>query len=257
MTNALSTLRGALKWGVRHDLVERNVAAVVKPPAVFRFESHWATPHEARRLLAVFERHGPPYGTMLAIALLTSMRVESEWGAMRWQDVDLEHKLARLVHARMQDGTVIPAGNRKHKRREVPLSGAAVRFLEMQRAWQLEKETAMLGAWRNEGGYVFTNPQGARVRQSTLQRTFERMQREANVPRMRVHDLRHTGASLLLLAGVHPKVVSELLGHNSVRTTLDWYSHLMPGIAESAAETLGRVVSSEPGDVLGDTGQAA
>ena len=83
------------------------------------------------------------------------------------------------------------------------------------------------------------------------------MQHEVGVPRMRVHDLRHTGATLLLLAGIHPKVVSEMLGHSSVRTTLDWYSHVIPGLTEAATRMLGEYLSPTPGDVLGDNGQAA
>jgi len=259
--NALSMLRVALNWAVRHDLVQRNVAAVVKPPAVTRFESHWATPEEARRLLAVFERQGPPYGTMLALALLTCLRVESEWGGMRWRDVDLPKKTARLVRVRLQDGTVIPAGNSKHKRRPIPLSDEAVRFLEMQQAWQTQMREAKRSAWLDQEGHVFTTATGERIHQCTLKRAFERMQLEAGVPRMRVHDLRHTGATLLVLAGAHPKVVSELLRHSSIRTTLDWYSHVLPGLAESAAKALGDMLTARPsdgtGDVLGDSGQAA
>ena len=112
--NALGTLKVALNWGVRHDIVSRNVAIGVKPPRVERFESHWASQDEARRLLAVFERcarcegpkgrsgrqdelHGVPYACMLAIALLTCLRVESEWGGMRWRDVNLASKTASLT----------------------------------------------------------------------------------------------------------------------------------------------------------------
>jgi integrase len=134
--NALGTLRVAFNWAVRHEVLSRNVATSVKPPMVERFESHWASQSEAKRLLAIFERNDPPYGPMLAIALLTCLRVESEWGAMRWRDVDLKAKTASLVRVRLQDGSIIPAGNSKHKRRLVALSDEAVRFLEIQRKWQ-------------------------------------------------------------------------------------------------------------------------
>jgi integrase len=241
--NALGTLRVAFNWGVRHEVLSRNVATSVKPPMVERFESHWASQDEAKRLLAIFERNDPPNGPMLAIALLTCLRVESEWGAMRWRDVDLKAKTASLVRVRLQDGSIIPAGNSKHKRRLVALSDEAVRFLEIQRKWQARMCDANEGAWVDEEGLVFTTSHGERVRQSTLQRQFLKMQGEAGLPHMRVHDLRHTAATLLLAAGVHVKVVSEMLGHSTVKMTLDTYGHAVPGLTEAAANRLGELLS--------------
>ncbi len=241
--NALGTLRVAFSWAIRHDLTGRNLAADVTPPHVERFVSHWADGDEARRLLAVFERRGAPYGTMLALALLTCLRVESEWGGMRWRDVDLNRKKASLVQVRLQDGSTIPAGNDKHKRRLIELSDEAVRFLETQRKWQARMRDANEGAWVDDVGFVFTTHHGERIRQSTLQRQFLRMQAEATVPRMRVHDLRHTAATLLLGAGVHVKIVSEMLGHSSVKMTLDTYGHAVPGLTEAAAKQLGELLS--------------
>ena len=241
--NALGALNIALNWAVRHDILARNVAQDVKAPAVERFESHWASQEEARRLLAAFERNGAPYGTMLALALLTCLRVESEWGGMRWRDIDLNAKSASLTRARMQDGTVVPAGNNKHKRRLIPLSDEAVRFLKIQQRWQTKMRDANRGGWVDEEGFVFTTHHGERIRQSTLLRNFDRMLTEANVPRMRVHDLRHTGATLLLAAGVHVKVLSELLGHSSIKVTLDTYGHAVPGLAEAAADRLGQLLA--------------
>ncbi|MHB8618647.1 MAG: site-specific integrase, partial [Chloroflexota bacterium] len=242
--NVLGTLKVALNWAVRHEISARNVAKDVKPPHVTRFESHWATSEEAGRLLAGFEVHGGPYGTMLALALLTCLRVESEWGAMRWRDVDLKAKTAALVRVRLQDGSIIPAGNSKHKRRLIALSDEAVHFLEIQRKWQARMRDANTGVWVDEEGLVFTTHFGERIRQSTLQRQFLKMQEEASVPRMRVHDLRHTGATLLLAAGVHVKVVCDMLGHSSVKMTLDTYGHAVPGLTEAAANVLGNLVRS-------------
>ncbi|SRR5581483_11192058 len=244
--NSLGTLKVALNWGVRHDLLGRNVAQDVKAPSVTRFESHWASQEEAKRLLVVFDRNGAPHGTMLALALLTCLRVESEWGGMRWRDVDLKKRVAHLTKARLQDGTIVQAGNNKHKRRQIPLSDEAVRFLKIQQRWQTKMRDTNRGAWVDEEGFVFTNEFGERVRQSTLARNFEKMLVEANVPRMRVHDLRHTGATLLMAAGIHVKVVSEMLGHSSIKMTLDTYGHAVPGLAEAAADRLGQLLATPP-----------
>jgi len=90
---------------------------------------------------------------------------------------------------------------------------------------------------------VFTTSHGERVRQSTLQRQFLKMQGEAGLPHMRVHDLRHTAATLLLAAGVHVKVVAEMLGHSTVKMTLDTYGHAVPGLTEAAANRLGELLT--------------
>ncbi len=71
---------------------------------------------------------------------------------------------------------------------------------------------------------------------------FERLSRRAGLPRIRLHDLRHSAASILLSAGVNPKVVQERLGHSSVQITLDLYSHVAPGIQEDAAKRLARAI---------------
>nr|MQY56296.1 tyrosine-type recombinase/integrase [Dehalococcoidia bacterium] len=71
---------------------------------------------------------------------------------------------------------------------------------------------------------------------STVSHAFVNTIRKAGLPHIRLHDLRHTHATLMLKASVHPKVVSERLGHSSIRITLDTYSHVLPGIQEAAAQ---------------------
>jgi len=74
-------------------------------------------------------------------------------------------------------------------------------------------------------------------------KSFKAISKEAGLPRIRFHDLRHTSATLLLTAGVHPKVVQERLGHSTISMTLDLYSHVMPSMQEDAAEKLNRILS--------------
>lgn len=89
---------------------------------------------------------------------------------------------------------------------------------------------------------VFTREDGALVHPERLTRMFEAHARAAGLPRIRLHDLRHTHATLALAAGVHPKVVSERLGHSSISITLDTYSHAVPAMQEEAAERVAAVV---------------
>ena len=76
-------------------------------------------------------------------------------------------------------------------------------------------------------------------------RTFSKVVRKAGLPHIRLHDLRHTHATLMLKAGVHPKIVSERLGHAGIGITLDTYSHVLPGLQEAAAERFDRLLEEE------------
>jgi len=102
----------------------------------------------------------------------------------------------------------------------------------------------MLGRPLVETDLVFSHPGGKPMDPSTVSHAFTRILRQAGLPHIRFHDMRHSYASLLLQAGVHPKVVSERLGHASVAFTLDIYSHVVPGIQEAAAERFDRFISS-------------
>lgn len=99
-------------------------------------------------------------------------------------------------------------------------------------------------AWENTGA-VFTDALGRPYRPDRVTKAFGRAVRSADVPRIPPHDMRHTHASLLLQAGVNPKVVSERLGHSSVAFTLDTYAHVMPGMQPEAAERLAELIFGE------------
>lgn len=103
---------------------------------------------------------------------------------------------------------------------------------------------------RTSGGitvWCFTNLHGGPVESGEINRALTRALERAGLPHIRVHDLRHTVASILLESGVHPKIVQELLGHSTIRLTLDTYSHLTPGLHQQAAQTMDLVLASATG----------
>ncbi len=92
---------------------------------------------------------------------------------------------------------------------------------------------------------VFANTVGKPLQPGNIRaRSFEPLLERAALPRLRFHDLRHTAATLLLGAGIHPKVVSEMLGHSSVTITLDLYSHATPTMQQQAASVLDSLLSA-------------
>jgi integrase len=97
---------------------------------------------------------------------------------------------------------------------------------------------------------LFTTNTGGLINPSNLrQRSFARLLKEARLPHIRFHDLRHTCATLLLTQGTHPKYVQDLLGHATIAITLDTYSHVMPGMGDQTARAhYSRVLQDADGE---------
>ena len=121
-------------------------------------------------------------------------------------------------------------------------TGLTVAVLKAHRKSQLEERAgAGLGRPRADG-LIFTDEQGDPLHPNVVSRMFGKLAREVHLPIIRLHDLRHTHATLSLRAGVHVKIVSERLGHSSVTITLDTYSHAIPGLQRDAAERLAALI---------------
>ena len=115
------------------------------------------------------------------------------------------------------------------------------------RKWKADQneERLLLGPDYRDYGLVFTIPGGGPVYDNHLRnRVFADLTKQADVPKIRFHDLRHTSASLLLAANIHPKVVSERLEHSSIGITLDVYSHVIPTLQREASNVLGQILTS-------------
>lgn len=102
----------------------------------------------------------------------------------------------------------------------------------------IAKEKLQSGAVYNNYDLVVCTSKGTPINPANVKRTFTRLIQEANLPRIRFHDLRHTHATMLLSQGVHAKIVSERLGHSNIKMTLDTYSHVLPNMQEEAANQI-------------------
>lgn len=144
--------------------------------------------------------------------------------------------IVTLTLHRLRDGSLVfeePKSN--YGRRSIALSPSAVRMLSEHKVKQ-EGERLLLGGSLTENDLVFSHPDGNLINPETLSQAWRRFARRSGFQGVRLHDARHTHASLLLKAGIHPKVVQERLGHASISTTLDLYSHVTPGLQEAAAQ---------------------
>lgn len=217
----------AARWGV----VPRNVASLVDPPPMAHHEMRTLSPEEARRFLATAA--SDRLEALYVLALTTGMR-QGELFRLRWQDVDLESQAL----------AVRGATKTARSRRQVLLSDVGVEALRRHAGRQGEECRIAGSAWR-ETGLVFTNTVGASLTTTNVTfRSFRPLLERAGLPVIRFHDLRHTAATLLLGKGVHPKVVSELLGHSQVGVTLDLYSHVTPTMHRQAVTTFDELLRS-------------
>ena len=162
---------------------------------------------------------------------------------LRWEDVDLDRAQLRIRQQVVQLGWETQIGEPKTASgaRPVSLDANTVNVLREWRAEQQRERQAMGDAWQHTG-FVFTDIDGSGLHPDVATDTFQRIARGAGLPPIRLHDLRHTSASLALAAGVPMKVVSELLGHSSTVITADTYTSVLPEVATAAAEAVFQII---------------
>jgi integrase len=235
--NTHVVLRKALSDAERLGLVPRNAAAAAKPPAVETVEHQtW----DSDQLVQFFEHvTDDRYFAAYVLAATTGMR-RGEVLGLRWSDADLDAaQLAiRQTVTTVSYQPVITTPKTKRSRRVVYLDDHTIDVLRAHRRRQLDERKAAGPAWSDKHDLVFRDDLGDIVNPDWFSREFTRQVKASGLPKIRFHDLRHSYATLALKAGVHPKVVSERLGHATVGITLDLYSHVTPAIARDAANAV-------------------
>jgi integrase len=235
-----ATARRALADAVRWQLVTRNVALQASPPRPGRPELRtWDAPE-----LRAFLEHvaADRLYALWLLAASTGMR-RGEVLGVQWPDVDLAAARVAVRRALVTVGhqVVVSEPKTARGRRSVALDPTTVAALKGWRKGQAAERLAWGPAWTNSG-YVFTREDGRPLHPREVTRAFSRHVLASGLPIIRLHDLRHTHATLALTAGVHPKVVQERLGHANIAITLDTYSHAVPALEEQAAATVARLV---------------
>lgn len=166
---------------------------------------------------------------------------------LRWSDVDLDQRTLRVSQQIVQLGwaTEVAAPKTVHGERTISLDAGTVEVLRRWAVAQLRHREGWGAGWV-ESGLVFTRENGAALHPDLATDSFARVARRAGLPPIRLHDLRHTAASLALQAGVPMKVVSEQLGHSSLAITADTYTSVLPAVARAAAEAVAGVIPRRP-----------
>ena len=232
-------LSAALVRAVEQQLIARNPCDVFKKrlPKVERREMATLSLAQSVQLLDAL-RHSHVYWPAL-IALATGAR-RGEVLALRWRNVDLDSGTIRIVESLEQTGARLRFKPTKTDRaRAVTLPSYAVEELRRLKREQAENLLA-LGVRQTGDMLACARRDGAPLQPQSLTHEFPRFLARLgpDFPRVRFHDLRHSHATQLLLTGVHPKVAQERLGHSTVTTTLDLYSHVTATMQEDAASRL-------------------
>jgi integrase len=225
----------ALKHAVKHGTLIRNVAEAVDSPRPEHKEMVTLGPEDVNKLLDAVR--DTPYYDLFYTAIYTGLR-RSELLALRWSHIDLDLATLSVVetlHQLHNREFVFRQPKSKKGRRLIALSPSLALLLRDHKAKQ-EFDRMLLGKPLFANDLVFSNPDGSPLQPDSITKAFTRITQSIGLYGVRFHDLRHTHATLMLWQGIHPKVVSERLGHSSIAITLDTYSHVLPGLQEAAAQ---------------------
>lgn len=242
-------IRKALADAQRKGSVQRNVADLADAPklssAPRRPMKVWTTEQLRTFLEAIADNRMYP---AIYLAANTGLR-RGEVLGLRWDDVDLDGMRLSVRNTVLNVAYVIEISEVKTNtsRRTVDLEPRTVAVLKAWRKVQLEERVA-LGLRPKEDSLVFADPDGSPIHPDLCSQTFDRLVAASDAPRIRLHDLRHTHATILLKEGVPAKVVSERLGHANVAFTMSVYQHVLPGMQADAAHIFAKIVFDDAKD---------
>ena len=231
-------LHRAFKDAVRWGRLARNPADSADPPKAGTKADDMTT-WEAATLRSFVEQSkaaGDRLHALWVLCATTGMR-RGEVLGLRWRDVDLDKGKVRVLQTVIQIRGYVTLGEPKTAmgRRGVSIDKATVAVLREHRKRMLE-ERLLVGPDFTDRGFVFHQPDGGWLHPDAISDQFLRRSAAYGLPRLTLHGLRHTWATLALEQGIHPKVVQERLGHSTIAITLGLYSHVSPTLHDEAAE---------------------
>jgi len=233
-------LSQSLKFAVRQGYLGRNPAELVSPPSPHKKTMRTLTPFEVEVL---FDMAANSYYYPVFYAAVSSGLRQAELLGLRWRDIDLDFLSISVSQVLYKRHGICQFKEPKtsHSRRRVAMTPKLALFLRDYRA-ERERLYRQLGKELTLDSLVFASVEGKPIDPGVLSHTFHKIARQAGLEDVHFHTLRHTFASLMLLKGAKPKVISEALGHSSVAFTMDVYSHIIEGMQEDAMMLLDEVL---------------
>lgn len=248
-------LHTALQNATKMGLLFRNPVDAITIPRAERHEM--CTMNETDIHLLLEMAQGTKYYALFYTAIFTGMR-RSELLALRWQDVDLlllQVSVNRTLHQVKGGRTIFRQPKTEKSRRLIALTPSTASLLQEYRDSQNIVRESLGYPRLTEIDLVFCQYDGRPFLPNTVTHNWIKLVRRAGLNNIRLHDARHTHASLMLKQGIHPKIVQERLGHSSIQITLDTYSHVSPGLQQAAAQLFDEIaISNKAAGKLLDAG---
>jgi integrase len=229
-----------LDQGIRWGVVSRNVASLSRSPRETRKEGRTLSPEQAKHFLDFLKGHHNE--ALYAVMLSTGLRRGEALGLM-WKDFDRETGVLQIRRQLKREGGVLVTSDTKtaKSRRAVNLPTPRLKVLLLHERRQLDEKEILGTAWI-ETGFIFTSTVGTPIDPRNFYREFTAICRNAGLGDWHPHELRHSAASLMLAQGVKLQVVSQVLGHASIRMTADVYGHILDPDRKEAAEAMGSLL---------------
>ncbi|MGZ3553465.1 MAG: tyrosine-type recombinase/integrase [Vulcanimicrobiaceae bacterium] len=255
------TLRAICRWGVRMDLISRDVTAAVKPPRVEHQEMRTLDLAGVVALLKAAE--GTQLQAPIAVLVGTGLR-RGELLGLHWADLDLD--LGRLTVRRsveLVDGELREKPPKTTRSaRTLALAQFVVDAFQQQKTGQLERLTLLCDSElearrRQQAGYVFDRGDGTPWNPDSFSWTFANLVRQKKLPKIRLHDLRHSHATLALAAGTDLKTISAALGHSTIAITANTYVHVIEAMQRGHADRIEAALGVAVTSAMGGVEQAA
>jgi len=230
-------LSSSLTQAVRWQLLSVNPATAVRPPRIERADL--TVPHPAQVNMILKSAEGTWFYLPVLLAATTGMRRGEVFG-LRWRNVNLDASQIHVSGSLQRVGGKLQVIEPKtpRARRTVALPASVAATLRYDKKEQSERRL-LLGEGYTDADFVIEQGDGTPRDPDVASHHFQGLTAALGIHGVRFHDLRHAYATSLLKAGVHPKIVSEALGHSSTAFTLDTYSHVVPSMQDAAADAIG------------------
>lgn len=237
-------LNTAIKW----ELIDRNVASGATPPKPPAKDIEYLDEAQAKQLIQLLADEPIQYRTMITLLIYTGLR-RGELNGLEWKDVSFDTRTLTVARSSVYSGqTYTKEPKTRSGKRKLTLSNTACMLLREYKAWQ-DKRREELGDQWQECDRLFTQWNGTPIHPQTISDWFRKfLNKHPELPRVRLHSLRHSNATLLIAEGVDIRTVSNRLGHAQTSTTLNIYSHALQSRDAAAADCLDNALSASPPD---------
>lgn len=239
-----ANLRKALDYALKQQIVTRNVADAVELPKRKKFEGSFYTVEELLKLQEVIKNHELEVPINLAIFL--GLRRE-EIAGLKWKYIDLENHTLQIkeVRVRVNKGNMVKEPKTKGSNRTLYIPTSLYELLVKYKEKQEEYNKLFGKEYKNTENYVCVKIDGRPFRPEKISAGFTKILKDNKLPHVRLHDLRHTFATLLNESGANIKEISEALGHSDITTTLKIYTHMMDKTNKSAVNKMENILNKK------------